>query len=160
MRNFLRIALVLGAVSCAAPAFAQPVQSYDFSDIGQPFMDMPFKVLRIETAGAGTGAKHIYRIADPFDKVVAKLKTMFEKGDPLSGFLPMGLSKQQNGEYQIIFGLRNEHHMAMVRPDGEGCAIEVDAFPVSFISGVYDIAIYGYSLYDDTTVSADKYSEE
>ena len=70
------------------------------------------------------------------------------------------VSKQQSGEYQILFGYRNEHHMAMVRSEGNGCVIEVEAFPVSFISGIYDISIYGYSMPDGTVVSADKFVEE
>ena len=160
MKHVLRIAMFAFFAAMATPAMADVVQNYDFSDVAQPFMNMPFNVTRVDTTGEYNMAKHIYHISDSFDNVIKKLKTTFEKGQKFGDFIPMGLSKQQSGEYQILFGYRNEHHLAMVRPEGNGCVIEVEAFPVSFISGIYDISIYGYSMPDGTVVSADKFVEE
>lgn len=160
MKHVLRIAVLMFAAALATPAMADVVQNYDFSDVAQPFMDMPFNVTRVDTTGEYNEAKHIYHISDSFDTVVNALKVTFEKGEKFGNFIPMGLTKQQSGEYQILFGYRNEHHMAMVRPEGSGCVIEVDAFPVSFVSGVYDISIYGYQMPDGSVVAVDTFGDE
>lgn len=154
------ILFVAAFMMWADPAMAQPVQTYDFSDVMQPFMTLPFNVLRIETTGEYNFTKHIYHLSDDFDVVVRKLNAMFEKGEKLSGFIPMGMTRQLDGSYQIMFGYRNEHHFAMVRPESTGCLIEVEAFPSSMLSGVYDISIYGYTMPDDSTISADQFFDE
>ena len=63
-------------------------------------------------------------------------------------------------EYVLLFGRRNEHFQAMISPENGGSVIKVPAMPVSYISGVYDIAAYGYTMPDGTAVSIDKFDEE
>ena len=80
MKHVLRIAMFAFFAAMATPAMADVVQNYDFSDVAQPFMNMPFNVTRVDTTGEYNMAKHIYHISDSFDNVIKKLKTTFEKG--------------------------------------------------------------------------------
>lgn len=135
-------------------------QAYDFGDIAQPFLSLPFNGVSVEVAGTDVEVRHIYHIAQPFDEVVEAFLQRIKRGEAFDGFEIMGFTKQQDGSYMLYLAKRNEHHGASLVPTGSGCDLIVNGMASSFLSGAFDIAVYGYVMPDGSEISIDKFDEE
>ena len=155
------IGALFAACLLAVPVTSMAKQSYDFSDIIEPSLQLPFTVTNVESTGEWNTLKHIYHVTESYDKVIKKLTDMFDKKQTLGELVIMGLTKQSSLEmYQLIVGFQNEHHYAQITPEGSGTMITYEAAPVSYVTGVYDIAIYGFTMPDGTIISAVPQAEE
>ena len=153
--------LLASTLWLTAPVAAMADMNYDFSDTFEPFVRWPFHVNNVEVVGEFPDADHLYHVTESIENVADKLSSIFQKNQQIGGtFYIIGISKQLSGEYMLLFGRRNEHFQAMISPENGGSVIKVPAMPVSYISGVYDIAAYGYTMPDGTAVSIDKFDEE
>lgn len=152
---------ILAASMLALPVTAAARQSYDFSDIKEPNLKLPFTVTNIETTGEWNTLRHIYHVSESYDVVIKKLGSMFDKKQPLGELIIMGLTKQSTQEmHQMIVGFQNEHHYVQITPEGSGTMLSMEAAPVSYVTGVYDISIYGFTMPDGTIISAIPGNEE
>ncbi len=155
------IRAVFAACLLAVPFTSMAKQTYDFSDINEPKLQLPFTVTNVETTGEWNTLKHIYHLSDAYDKVISKLEEMYSKKQPLGDLVIMGVTKQTGSEmYQMIVAYQNEHHYAQITPEGSGAKITLEAAPVSYVTGVFDIAIYGFTMPDGTIISAVSAAEE
>ncbi len=159
MKRLLTGLLLSTALMCV-PVSVMANQAYDFSDIYEPFFTLPFNVTSTEVTGTYEDTHHYFHIAESMDKVVKKLGTMYDKKQKLGEYFIMGITEQYNHTYQIVIGLRNEHHYVMLSEEGSGCLFDMKAMPNSYITGVYPISVYGFSMPDGTMVSVDKFTEE
>ena len=149
------VCALFAACLLALPATSLARQTCDFSDIEEPFLTLPFTVTNIEKTGEYNTLRHIYHVTESYDAVINKLVELFNKKKPLGNHLIMGLTKQSSSEmYQMIVRYQNEHHYVQITPEGSGAMLSVEAAPSSYVTGVYDIAIYGFTLPDGTTISA------
>lgn len=145
----------------ALPFSAMAKQSYDFSDVEQPFLTLPFEVVNVDVSGETPLVMHNYHIAESYDAVIKKLSTMYDKKTQMSNYFVIGMTKQSGTEeYQVIIAFQNEHHYVTVKPEGSGTLFAVKARPVSYVTGVYPVAIYGFTMPDGNNVSAVKMTEE
>ena len=155
------VCALFAACLFALPATSLARQTCDFSDIEEPFLNFPFTVTSIEKTGEYNTLRHIYHVSESYDAVIKKLNDMFDKGKPLGEHIIMGLTKQLTSEmYQMIVGFQNEHHYVQITPEGSGTMLSVEAAPTSYVSGVYDIATYGFTLPDGNIVSAATAADE
>ena len=143
------------------PFTAMAKQSYDFSDVEQPFLTFPFEVVSVDVSGEAPKVLHNYHIAASFDDVINKFSTMYDKKQTISEYFIIGMTKQSGVQmYQIILAYQNEHHYAQVQPDGSGTLISVEATPVSYVTGIYPIAVYGFTMPDGGTATVDQFKDE
>ncbi|MBO4349800.1 MAG: hypothetical protein J6A01_02505 [Proteobacteria bacterium] len=155
------ISAVFAACLLAVPLTSMAKQTYDFSDIHEPYLQLPFTVTNVEVTGEWNTLKHIYHVTESYDKVIKKLADMYDKKQTLGDQIIMGLTKQTSIEmYQMIVGFQNEHHYAQITPEGSGTMITFEAAPVSYVSGVFDVAVYGFTMPDGTIISAISAAEE
>ena len=106
-------------------------------------------------------AKQVYYLSDSYDSVIKKLSSMYDKKQTIGYFYINGLTKQTvETMYQLQLAYKNEHHYAQIRPEGSGCTITFEIRPVSYITGVYDPAIYGFHMPDGGAVMSVLYSWE
>ncbi|MBO5753534.1 MAG: hypothetical protein J6S69_07570 [Proteobacteria bacterium] len=153
--------LVLAACMLAVPTVASADVSYDFSDVMQPFLKLPFEVVSVEVTGEGTSMQHVYHLAESYDVMTKKLLDMYQKKQTIDKYFILGVTPQSTQEmYQVTIGYQNEHHYVQVTPDGSGCKFSVEAMPTSYVSGVYDVAIYGFRMPDGSVASAELQTKE
>ena len=146
---------VVAACLLILPITSMAKQTCDFSDINEPYLQLPFTVTNVEVTGEWETLKHIYHVSEAYDKVIKKIASMYDKQQSMGEWVIMGLTKQSSTEmYQLIVGFQNEHHYAQITPEGSGTKIVFEAAPVSYTTGVYDIAIYGFTMPDGTIISA------
>ena len=152
---------ILAASVLAMPVTAIAKQSFDFSDTKEPYLQLPFTVTNVEVSGEWESLRHVYHVSESYEKVIQKLASMFDKKQTLGEQVIMGLTKQTGQEmYQMIVGFQNEHHYAQITPEGSGTMISLEATPVSYVTGVYDISIYGFTMPDGTIIASIPAAEE
>ena len=152
---------MLVAALSGIPADAFADRSYDFSDLNSFRLELPFNVTNFEENGSGMERVQIYYLSDSYDSVIKKLSSMYDKKQTVGKFYVNGLTKQTaETMYMLQLAYNNEHHYAKIRPNGSGSTIEFEIVPVSYISGVYDTAIYGFHMPDGGGVLPLKYNEE
>ena len=159
MRQVLCALAMVSALVCL-PATSMAKQSFDFSDIAEPFITLPFNVINTEVTGEFSETHHIFHLSDSMDKVIKKLSDMYDKKQTLGKHYILGITVQLDKTYQVVIGYQNEHHYVTVKPEGSGCVFDLHAMPFSYVTGVYPIAIYGFTMPDGTVVSAEKFSDE
>lgn len=143
------------------PLSGMAKQSYDLSDVNEPFLSLPFEVVSVDVSGEGAKTRHNYHISAEYDKVIKKLSTMHEKKQRINDYFVFGMTKQSGSEmYQIILAFQNEHHYVQVTPEGSGTLFSMEAFPSSYLSGVFPVAIYGFILPDGTVSPSVKKTDE
>ena len=153
--------LLAGALMLCVPSVSFADRAYDFSDLESFRLELPFNVLDVQTTGTGMERKQVYRLSDSYDAVVKKLATMHDKQETVGQFYVLGLTQQTvETAYQLMLGYKNEHHYAQIRPDGSGCSITFEIRPISYVSGVYDPALYGFHMPDGGGVMAVIYTKE
>ena len=159
MKRF--IALAFAAAVVCAPSMAFADRAYDFSDLTDFRLELPFDVTNVQINGTGMEAKQVYYLSDSYDSVIKKLSSMYDKKQTIGYFYVNGLTKQTvETMYQLQLAYKNEHHYAQIRPEGSGCTITFEIRPVSYITGVYDPAIYGFHMPDGGAVMSVLYSWE
>ncbi|MCL2326346.1 MAG: hypothetical protein FWC40_07640 [Proteobacteria bacterium] len=127
---------------------ARADRPFDFSDIRRPIIKWPFSVISFEIVGEAHETKHIVRVSEAFSAVETRLSRAIDRSEPFGDFLMMGMSPIPGTKgYQLILAYNNEHHYVQVTPDGAGTLFTVEAMPTSYVSGVYDVAAYGFRLY-------------
>lgn len=147
MKHFIALAFAAAIISVPSMAFAD--RAYDFSDLASFRLELPFKVTNVEVNGSGMESKQIYYLADSYDSVIKKLSSMYDKKQTVGVFYVNGLTKQTvETMYQLQLAYKNEHHYAQIRPNGSGCTITFEIRPVSYVSGVYEHAIYSFHMPD------------
>lgn len=153
--------LVLAACMLAVPAVSYADVSCDFSDVMEPFLKLPFDVVSVEVTGEGTGMHHVYHLAQSYDEIVKKLFDMYHKKESIDHYIILGVTPQTTQEmHQVTIGYQNEHHYVQVTPEGSGCRFAVEAMPTSYVSGRYDVAIYGFRMPDGSVASAELQTKE
>ncbi len=161
MKKLVAVLFVLAAALLIYPINAMSKQSYDFSDVEQPFLTLPFEVISVDVSGQAPEVHHNYHLAESYDKVIDKLVQMYEKKTPISNYFVIGVTKQSNTQmHQVILAYQNEHHYVQVTPEGSGTLFSLQAVPVSYVTGVFPIAAYGFTMPDGGMVSVDKRTEE
>lgn len=148
--------LAVALVAMPAAGFAE--YSCDFSDLESNRLDLPFTVtsMTYEANAANIFGKQIYHISESYDKVIKKLGTMYDKQQRIGIFYILGLNKQNEpNTHSLMIGYNNEHHYATIRAEGSGTVLIYETAPVSYVTGVYDAAIYGYHMPDGGAISTD-----
>ncbi len=143
------------------PMSGMAKQSYDLSDVSEPFLSLPFDVVSVDVSGEGAETRHNYHISVSYDQVIKKLKTMLDKKQKINDFYVFGMTKQTGSEkYQVILAYQNEHHYVHVTPEGSGTLFSIAAFPSSYLTGVFPVAIYGFILPDGSVSQSVKSIDE
>ena len=162
MRKILT-GLCLAAALVALPAVGFAEYPYDFSDLANNRLDLPFTVtsMTYEANTVNMFGKQIYHVTESYDKVIKKLGTMYDKQQRIGIFYILGLSKQTTpNTHSLMIGYNNEHHYVTIQAEGSGTVFIYETAPASYVSGVYDAAIYGYHLPDGgailTTINSDE----
>ena len=152
---------ILAAFMLAVPTVGFADVSYDFSDVMQPFLKLPFEVVNVEVVGESTSMRHVYHLSASYETMTKKLIAMYQNKERIDKYMILGVTPQTSQEmYQVTIGYENEHHYVQVTPEGSGCKFSVEALPTSYVSGVYDVAIYGFRMPNGSTVSAEIQTKE
>lgn len=162
MRKILT-GLCFAAAIVAAPAVGFAEYPYDFSDLETSWLDLPFTITSktYEPNAVNLFGKQIYHIAESYDKVIKKLSTMFDKKQRIGIFYIIGLTKQPKpNTHSLVIGYNNEHHYVMVQAEGSGTLITYETAPASYLTGVYDAAIYGYHMPDGGAIMTTMHADE
>ena len=163
MRRILST-LCLGLALSAIPvtlSFAE--NPYDFSDLESTRLDLPFKVtsMTYDPNIVNMYGRQIYHVTESYDAVVKKLGTMYDKKQRIGVFYILGLTKQTvSNSHQCILGYNNEHHYMTIESEGSGAVLIYETAPASYVSGVYDAAIYGFHMPDGGGLTTDLNTDE
>ncbi len=162
MRKILT-GLCLAAALVAVPTVGFAEYPYDFSDLANNRLDLPFTVtsMTYEANTENMFGKQIYHVSESYDKVIKKLVSMYEKKQRIGIFYLLGLTKQTApNTHSMMIGYNNEHHYVTIQAEGSGTVFIYETAPASYVTGVYDAAIYGYHMPDGgaifTTVNSDE----
>ena len=157
----LLLPFLIGIAMAAPQIAAADEPRCDFSDTQQPFLNLPFKVTNVEVTGEWTDMRHNYYLADSYDKVLKQIHKLFDSKGVLDKYVIMGITPQTGQEMtQIILAYHNEHFYVQISPNGAGTLFSLEARPISYVTGVYDVSIYGFVLPDGTEISTDTMTEE
>ena len=86
---------------------------------------------------------------------------MFDKKQRIGIFYVLGLTKQtEPNTHSLMLGYNNEHHYVKIQAEGSGTVITYETAPASYVSGVYDVAIYGYHMPDGGAILTTLHSDE
>lgn len=149
--KWMNCCLIAACLSFASPALAE--RSYDFSDTDIPTLDLPYKVTRIENTGTGFRKQFIYHVDQNFESLKKSLDSDYARGRKFGKYALMGISRSANGDtMNVVIGYKNEHYYLNIEASGSGSTFTYDSIASSYISGVFDLAAFGFRMPDGGTV--------
>ena len=138
-------------LSAVGTGIALADRPYDLSDITKSFIDWPYKVVSFEVSGDSYNMTHIVRFDVAYNQVLKDFLSAYQTKKPFGNFQLMGVTENKDG-FRCILAYNNEHHYVDVSPSGSGTVAVVQAMPSSYITGIYDVAAYGFRMPDGGTL--------
>lgn len=149
--KWMGFCLIAASLLFASSAFAE--RSYDFSDTDTPALELPYKVARVEKTGTGFQRQFIYHVDQDFEAIKKTLENDYERKRSFGKYAVMGLSRSTRGDVMtLVVGHKNEHFYLNVQASGSGTAFTYDSIGSSYVSGVFDLAAFGFRMPDGSTL--------
>lgn len=145
----------------AFPTAAFGERKCDFSDIQEPLVSYPFKVIEYSTYSDEFSTYQVTRVADSYESVVKFFQNALDKRKPLGVFTVMGLTHAAPVEsHNTVLAYNNEHNYLEIKPSGTGTELVLKATPNSYVSGFYQQSLFGYRLWDETVIPTGERDED
>lgn len=140
-------ALWLAGMSVVGATEAFADRPYDLSDVADAFIEWPYAVVSFEVNGESYNMTHVVRFDVSYDQVLKDFLSAYQTKQKFGKFQLIGVTENKNG-FRCILASNNEHHYVDISPSGSGTVATVQAMPSSYISGVFDVAAYGFRMPD------------